>query len=101
MVLFNFYLQMVLYIKVNKKIIKGMVGVDKLFMMDHIMKVIGKMMLHVEKGLLCRLMEGGFRGTGKMTIVMAKVSILQEINWKLMKAITLMACHMDKAHIKK
>lgn len=101
MVLFNFYLLMVLYIKGNKKIIKGMVGVDKLFMMLHIMKDIGKMMLHVEKGLLCRLMEAGSRDTGKMIIVMVKASIFLEINWKHMKVITLMEYHTDKAHIKK
>lgn len=92
---------MVLYIKVSKKIIKGMVGVGRLFMMAHIMRVIGKMMLRVEKALLCRLMEDVFRDTGKMIIVMVKASIFREINWKLMKANTLTEYHTDKAHIKK
>lgn len=101
MVELSFCLQMELYIKGSKKIIKDMGLVDKLLTTVPIIKATGKTTLAVAKASFFNPTVAYTKVNGKMTIVMEKENIFQETKCKYMKVIILMAFQMDKESIER
>jgi hypothetical protein len=77
---------------------KGMDGVDKLFLMELIIKDGGKMMSAMVKVLLYKQMVENIKGSLKTINVMAKVNIFQRINNIFMKVFMKMIFKMGMVY---